>query len=462
VRLLLRGESASALVVPTLIAAQFAGPFMFSGVAVALPAMGVELNAGATSLGLVETLFLAGSVALLLPVGRLADASDKRTLYKLGTAAFAVTSLAIALFSSIAPILVLRFLQGATSSVVAATGPALIAELVPRERRGAAYGLMIGAVYAGLTLGPVAAGFLIDYWGWRAVFWAGGALILAGYVVIAPLLRSTWKRPPPGAVHLPSSALAIAAMLLLAIGCSTLRTGWFGAVTAAAGIVLSALFVVWQRRLEEPLLNVDVLMRNVVLRDALLVQLLIYTQAFCSVFMLSIYMQVVLGIAAKISGQVLAVGSLLMALIAPLAGALADRYRAAAVASLGVGIAFASAVLAVALDERSGLVFVAVMLAVQGIGFAFFSSPNMTTVMNAVPPTRTAIASALSAQARTLGMMAGMLVTAAAISIHIGDAPLERDPLAFVQTMTSSFVVLAAISLAALALSVASFRRAPS
>jgi MFS family permease len=211
--------------------------------------------------------------------------------------------------------------------------------------------------------------------------------------------------------------------------------------------------------LKEPLLNVEVLMRNTVLGKALLVQLLLYTQAFCSVFMVSIYMQVVLGQSAKTAGQILAIGSLLMALIAPLAGAFSDRYRANRVAGVGVAIAFASALLAIALDEGSGLIYVALMLAVQGVGFAFFSSPNMTLIMNAVPAQRRSIASALAAQARTLGMLAGMLITAAVISLYIGDEPLDRDPLLFARAMRMSFVILAAVSLVALAISALSSRR---
>jgi MFS family permease len=446
----------SRLLVPAIIASQFAGPFMFSGVAVALPGMGTDLGAGATALGLVETLFLAGSVALLLPIGRLADASDKATIYKLGLASFGVSSLAVAFFSSMPVILLLRFLQGVTASATAATAPAIIADLVPPERRGAAYGMMIAAVYAGLTLGPVCAGFLVDHWGWRAVFWAGGALVVLGYFAIQLLLPSAWRRPVPRAVHVPSTLLVVAAMLLLALGCSTLRVPLLGYGGMAAGLALTAAFILLQRRVAQPLLNIEVLMRNTVLSAALLVQLLLYTQAFCSVFMVSIFMQVVLGESARTAGQVLAIGSLLMALIAPLAGALSDKYRAVFVSTIGVGIAFASALFALTLDQDAGLIHVAAMLAVQGIGFAFFSSPNMTTIMNAVPANRRSIASALAAQARSLGMLAGMLVTAASVSLYIGNQALERDPLLFVRTMTSAFLVLAALSLAALALSVRS------
>jgi hypothetical protein len=73
--------------------------------------------------------------------------------------------------------------------------------------------------------------------------------------------------------------------------------------------------------------------------------------------------------------------------------------------------------------------------------------------MNAVPAQRRSIASALAAQARSLGMMTGMLLTAAVISIYIGDQPVDREPLLFLRTMSTSFIVLAAISLAALLLS---------
>ncbi|MCP5046777.1 MAG: MFS transporter [bacterium] len=158
------------LLVWTIVASQFTPAFMFSGVAVALPAMGTDLDAGATSLGLVETLYLAGSVAFLLPIGRLADASDKNTLYKFGLLSFGVSSILIGLLSSMPAILVIRFLQGVTSAIFSATGPAILADIVPAEQRGKAYGSSMGAIYTGLTLGPIVAGFLIDLWGWRASF----------------------------------------------------------------------------------------------------------------------------------------------------------------------------------------------------------------------------------------------------------------------------------------------------
>ena len=225
---------------PAIAASQFAPPFMISGVAVALPALGADLGAGATALSLVETLFLAAAVALLLPFGRLGDAADKATLYKLGMAAFALSSIAVGLVSSVWAILALRLLQGACSAAVQAAGPALIADAVPPERRGRAYGITIGAVYAGLTLGPIFAGFLVELAGWRAVFLAGGVVVLLLLAPIHFMLPAAWRRPAPRAVHVPSTVLVSAAMLVLVGGAATLRDGAIGYGAMALGLALLA------------------------------------------------------------------------------------------------------------------------------------------------------------------------------------------------------------------------------
>jgi MFS family permease len=450
-----RQAMAGPLLVPMIAASQFAPPFMISGVAVALPAIGTDLGAGATSLGLVESLFLAGSVAFLLPAGRLADAGDKRSLYKLGLLAFAASSLLLGLVSSVPLILFLRFVQGAISALVAVSAPALLTDLVPPERRGRAFGGMIGSIYAGLTLGPICAGFLIELWGWRAVFLAGGGALVLVYSLTQAVLPSSWRRPALRAVHGPSTLLVSAAALLLVLGAASLGAGWPGYAILAAGIVAAVLFIAWQRPLEQPLLDLELLTRNATLRNALLAQSLLYTNAFCSVFLLSIYMQVVLGRSANTSGQVLAVGTVLMAAVAPVAGLLADRYRAQLVAGCGVAVVLLCPLLALALDARSALAHVAALLAVQGVGFALFSTPNMKIAINSVPASYASLASALSGTARSLGMLAGMFIAAVLVSLNLGNEPVHRDPARFLDIMQGAFLVLAVLTLVALAVSFA-------
>ena len=445
------------LLVPALAAAQFAPPFMISGVAVALPALGADLSAGAVSLSLVETLFLAASVALLLPAGRLGDATDKAALYKTGMAVFAAASILVGFMGSIGGVLLLRFVQGVGSAAVQASGTAIIADAVPPERRGRAFGITIGSIYAGLTFGPICAGFLVELWGWRSVFVVGGVLMLVLLVPAHLLLKAKRLPVAKGAVHGPSTLLVIAAMLALVGGAASLREGMAGYAGVGLGLALLAGFVFFQNRIERPLLNVRILLENRVLGGALLVQWLLYCNAFGTVFLLSLYMQNVLGHEPGTAGEVLAVGTLLMAVIAPAAGALSDRLSPAALASAGVAVALAAVVLASFLGAGSSLVAVGAVLAVQGVGFAFFSSPNMTMIMNAVPRERSSIAAALTAGARQLGMVSGMLIVGALVSLEIGHAPVGADPARYLATMRHAFWILSAVT--ALALLVGVSRR---
>jgi MFS family permease len=443
-------QRAHPLLVPALAAAQFAPPFMISGVAVALPALGAELSAGAVALSLVETLFLAASVALLLPAGRLGDAADKAALYKGGMAAFAAASILTGFAGSVGSVLLLRFVQGIASAAVQASGAAIIADAVPPHRRGRAFGITIGSIYAGLTLGPICAGFLVEMWGWRSVFVAGGAVALLLLVPAHLLLRARWTLSGGRAVHLPSTALVTVAMLALVGGAASLREGAMGYAGVALGLALLASFVFLQTRIAAPLLNVRILVDNRVLGTALLVQWLLYCNAFGTVFLLSLYMQSVLGHGPHTAGEVLAVGTLLMAAIAPAAGALSDRVRPASIAAAGVAVALVAVVMATFLGAGSHLLAVGAVLAVQGVGFAFFSSPNMALVMNAVPRERSGIAAALSASARSLGMVSGMLIVGALVSIKIGHAPVGADPARYVATMQLAFWILAAVTALAL------------
>lgn len=452
------GESRS--LVWSIIGVQFIVPFMVSGVTVTLPAIGAETGSGATSLGLFETLFLAGSVAVLLPAGRLADATDKATIYKLGLTAFGITTILVGLLSSMPAMLAVRFLQGAASALVSVAGPALLAECVPREHRGRFFGAMTASIYTGLTLGPIVAGLLVEAWGWRAVFAIGGIILIAARLLTQFVLRSKWRTPAPGAVHLPSTALVAASMLLFVSGTAYLSSGIIGYAVLVAGVVLGLLFVRIQRRLPQPLVDVNGLIQNLSLRTALLVRGMIYTNTIGTAFLLTLYLQSVLGHGAALSGQVLGVGSVLMAVVAPFSGALSDRYRPGPIAIAGVAlIAVGGFVFASLSLEHSSLYWIATAVAIQGIGFAVFSSPNQTIIMNSVPPEQTSSAAALISAIRFLGMLAGMTLVVSLMSLYLGNEQVNQAPARFMQTMTTAFWILALLTSVAVVVGAVSERR---
>lgn len=452
-------QSHSPVLVWTIVASQFTPPFMFSGVAVALPTLGADLSAGAVALGLMETLFLGGGLAFLLPIGRLADVTDKRTLYKYGLLAFGMSSLMLATLSWMPLMLLLRFCQGITSAIFATTGPAILADVVPPAKRGRVYGASLGVVYAGLTLGPVVAGLIIPQFGWRGVFLCGALMLLCGFALTHSLLPSSWRNPDRLTVHIPSASWMASAVLLFVASSATIRTLWVGIAFFGLGVGATFRFVRLQLQLTVPFLDLRALHVHHVLRDALMTQLLLYLNAFASIFLLSLYTQVTLGCSPQQSGQVLATGTVLMAAMAPLAGRMADRIHPTVLSSIGCTVVFVSACMATQFRDTTDIKYVIAMLAVQGLGFALFSSPNMTTIMGSVPPQSVSLASALGAKARSIGMVSGMLVTGLMFSLHYGHEPVATHPERLVDTLLPIYWVLTGTSALAVVFSLWTLRK---
>lgn len=440
------------------VASNFGPPFLFSGVAVALPELGRELGASATQLGLVETLFLCASLAWLLPSGRLADVSDKRTWYVVAMAAFSLLSAAIAATSSIEIVLGLRVLQGAAAATYAATGFAVLAELTPPERRGRVFGAAIGVTYAGLACGPLVAGNLVAWFGWRGVFVFGAAAILACALVVLARLPRRWQRPtelPPWG----SCALLVVAAGCGAAGSATMHRPMVAAPSFSAAVLAAVAFVRLQLTSPRPLLDVRSLVANRPLRSALLVQLLLYGNAFCTTFLLSLWLQGVRGRSADDAGMLLALGSVAMVLAAPLAGRLTDRVGPDRVAAVGTAAVFASSCCGLWLDVDAPESLAVIALGLQAAGFGAFSTPNTARILGSLPRSQSGLASSLAAVARSIGMVAGMLVTNSAIAIACGDGAAKEQAVGIAAAVRAVYAVLCGTSLVALLGSLAMLRR---
>ena len=423
---------------------QFAFAFMFSGVAVTLPAMGTEFAAGGVALGLVETLYMGTSAALLLPAGKLADATDKNTLFKVGLLVFTVSALAIGFMPSISTIIGLRFVQGAGSALLAATGMAILTDYVPPERRGQAYGISIGAIYVGLGAGPLIAGLITEHFGWRWVYFVSFVPLLGCYVWTHISLKSQW-RAPRAPIDIRSSAIIAAAVMALIFGSAILGQSLLGYGLIALGLGLGVVFFATVEKSKNPLLNLSEVRANRQFSAALVTQFLVYSAALSTYFLFSIYLQAVRGFGAETAGFFLVVGPVLMAVIAPISGRLADRYPPHLLAGSGVGCVLASTVLAARIEADTSLAYVLVILAVQGVGYALFSSPNMAIIMNSVTRDKISVASALAAKMRALGMVFSMIIVTVILSLQIGtDAVVTRQS-EFVTVMVLSYVVFAGL-----------------
>ena len=433
------------LLIALIALSQFASAFMHAIVGVPLPTMARELGASGLELSLLDTVFLGAAAALLLPIGRFADVTDKNSLFKWGLAGLAIATFAIGLQPTMGLIIACRFLQAVAASFVIATSMAIVADIAPRDQIGRMVGLAIAATYIGLATGPYFAGLVTTHLGWRWVFFLAAIPPLASYALSRFTLPSRW-RPPTAPVNVVNSALLAAAIATLIAASATIGRGAVGYILFAVAAVFVAVYVAAERRSANPLLRFGAIVANRRLSQALLVQFLVYCGTVGTSFLLSIYLQVIRGHTPEGAGEILIVGPIVMAVFAPLGGRLADRFPPHFITFLGGTFILCQTVLAAFLDAGSSLVLILAVMVFQGLGFAFFSAPNISNIMTSVPAADRGMASALSAEMRSLGMMVSMAIVTVLISVRLGTAAISSVPERFLSVMTLVFIAFSVLT----------------
>lgn len=433
---------------------QFAMPFMFSGVGITLPVMGAELHASAVLLGLVETVYLGAATAFLLPIGRWADLTDKNTIFKWGILLFTIFTLLLGFISSMPLFIVIRGLQGAAAALVVSTNMAIIASEVSKENIGKAMGFSIGAVYAGLAAGPFFGGVITEQFGWRWIYFLGFFPLMLAYGMSMLTIPSQWKKSTETFDWLGSIIITSAVISLIA-GSAILNKGVYGYLLIGIGLIFCYLFLKVEEHSTSPLINIKKIKQNATLLKALLVQLLVYSAAFSMTFLFSIYLQTIKGLTPQITGSILMIAPILMAIFAPIFGRFSDTYAPHKIAAGGVFFTTIAVILCTFITASSPLWVLYLVLVLSGIGFAMFSSPNMLIIMNSVNRELYSIASSLAAGMRTMGMVLSMVIVTVVLAVKMGDMPVSKETAhTFVDVMQISFLLFAILSIFSLILAI--------
>ncbi|AMV71390.1 MFS transporter [Desulfuromonas carbonis] len=432
-------RSATLLVVCT---AHFLMPFMMSAVGVALPAIGREFAASARQLGLVETTYVLSASIFLLTMGRLGDIHGRRRVFQNGIALFTLAGGLLSQAWSIESLIAFRFLQGMGGAMVMSTSLAIVVSVFPGAERGKALGIAVAAVYAGISCGPLIGGTLVAAFGWRAIFYCSVPLGLAAFLVTLRKLRGEWAEAKGEPFDWRGSLVYAAGILLLISGASNLEQGYWAWGLLGLGVIVLALFVALERRCPFPLLNITLLTGNRVFALSNLAALFNYAATFGVTFFLSLYLQYVKGFDPRQAGLILILQPVTQSLLSPACGRLSDRIPAPWVATAGMALCAAGLGLAASVSASSPLGLILALLTLLGLGFALFSSPNMSVILGAVAPRYLGVATGLSASMRTLGMMTSMTIITIIFSVLMGDRPIAAETLPdFLRSMRSALLV---------------------
>lgn len=425
--------------------ASFLTPFMGSSVNVALPAVGREFGLGAMGLSWVATSYLLAAAMLLVPFGKVADRRGRTRVFLAGMAIYTVASLLCALSASAGQLIAARVLQGVGGAMVFGTSVAILTGAFPPTERGRVLGINVAAVYLGLSLGPFLGGLLTEHFGWRSVFVVN---VAAGTLtaVVALFNLPADARPSPGRFDWGGAALYCIGLAAIVSGFSRLPR-LPGVALLATGTLAMVLFVRRERALDDPVLDVRLFSHNRVFAFSNLAALINYAATYAVGFLLSLYLQNVRGLGAQAAGTLLVVQPIVQAAVSPFAGRVSDRIPPRTIASTGMAVIVCGLAVLSFLDGSTPMRWVAACLAVLGVGFGLFSSPNTSAVMGAVERNQYGVASATLATMRMTGQAFSMGIAMLVFALAAGTAP-RSTPGLFLAGIRACFAVFAALCLA--------------
>ena len=422
----------------------FLTAFMGSSVTIAVPSIGRTMHQGIENSSWVVTCFIIASVAFLLPAGAVAERYGRKKVFIWGMVFFTILSFACIFAENIWMLIFLRTLQGVSATCLYSTSLAILTAVFNKGKRGQVIGLNTSSVYIGLTIGPLLGGFLTHRVGWQGIFWfttlTGLFILLIGvrHIVDRQTIDMSKKYDAKGAL------LCIFSLSSLAYGLSALSNGMFPAIFAVVGAVLLLLFIKHELYAENSFLDLS-LFKNKHFATGNVAALISYSATFAVGFLLSVYLQEVQGLDPEKSGTILLAQPVMMAIVAPMAGKLSDHYRPRLLASIGMGITASVLAVFVFLDNNTSGVLIFLLLAILGVGFAFFSSPNANVVMGSVDMAHYSASASLLATMRMLGNMASMAI----VMLIFGIFSVSGDILIAVKI---SFAVFALLCLGAIRL----------
>jgi len=412
-------------------------------VTVALPSIREDLGASLQQLEWTVNAYTLAFAVTLIPGAALGDRFGRKRTFLAGLALFTGSSAAAALAPGAAELVAARAAQGIGGAIVAPLTLTLLAEAFPPNRRGAALGIWSGISGLGVALGPLVGGAVVDGLSWQWIFWINVPLGLALLPLAAGFLRES--HGPATRLDLPGVALVSTGLFGLVYGLVRGQgDGWTSPIivaSLAAGVLLLAAFVGHERRTTEPMLPLD-LFRKRAFAVTNGISFFMYFGTFGSIFLITQFVQQVMGYAPFDAGVRMLVWTGATAITSPIAGILAERRGPRALMALGLalqGVALAWLASAVGVDSTNSQLWLP--FAIAGVGMGLVFAPSASALLSVVAPQRAGQASGTNNAIREVGGVFGVAV----MSTIFAGAGGFTSPQAFVDGFVPALWVGAAV-----------------
>src|SRR3954465_7203405 len=374
---------------------------------VALPSIQRSLHTTLSNLEWTVNAYTLTFGVLLVTGGRAGDIFGRRRMFLFGVMLFAASSAAIGLAPTDSLLIAGRAVQGIGAAFMMPGTLSIISNTFPPEERGKAIGTWAGVSALALAIGPVVGGALTEYVSWRAIFFLNLPVAIGAVAVTLFAAHESRDETVARTVDIPGIAtlsIGLTALVLALVEGNS--WGWGSGrivallVTALVGL---AAFAVVERRVSEvPMVDFN-FFRSRTFVGANGVGFIVSFSMLAMFFFLALYMQNILGYSALQAGVRFLPSTLVIMVVAPLSGRLADRIGPRPLIATGLTLTSFALFLLTRIDVHTsyGLLLPAFMIMGAGIGLTM--SPMSTAAMNSVNPDKAGVASGTLSMNRMLG-----------------------------------------------------------
>jgi EmrB/QacA subfamily drug resistance transporter len=358
--------------------------------------------------------YLVATAAILLTAGRLADMMGRKIIWIVGLIVFTASSATCGIAPSLIFLIASRTVQGLGGALLMAVSPAMLTSAFPANERGRALGLNAVIVSLGVSVGPTLGGFLSSI-SWRFIFYVNVPIGIIGFILTLIVLKEKIKRSPGRFDPWGAALLAIGLACVTAALSFGVELGWTSPtilILLGIGIVALIILPFVELRVPNPVIVLS-LLKNRVFTSSILSLILSFLALFAVSFMMPFYLEQLRHFPTEIAGLLLTPLPLMIAILAPISGSLADRIGTRWLASAGLAIACVGLVCISFMNEHTSIWGIIWPLLITGIGQSLFQSPNNSALMGSASRNMQGSASGFLATGRVFGQSVSIALAGA-------------------------------------------------
>jgi EmrB/QacA subfamily drug resistance transporter len=408
---------------------------------VALPTLTVTFNTSLTTIQWVLLIYDLLLIGTVITVGRLGDLFGRRRFYASGFLVFVLSSALCGFAQTAGQIILFRGLQALGGAMISANGRAIASIAFPASERGKAMGFASMAFHVGFLTGPTLGGFLIDTIGWRWIFFINLPIGIWGAFLALKLLEESKEDVKGTSVDLPGAILLMLTCSLFIFAMNEIpHVGWrdplvSGMLTLSA--LALALFVFVELRSAMPILSFSLFRIRLFTTSMLSLVFITSTQSAIS-FLMPFYLQDVLRFSPTQMGWIIIANSVVIVMVAPLAGWLSDRMGSRLLCTIGSGIIVIGQYFIASLSIDASIPRIILPLLLIGFGWAIFNSPNQSAIMGSVPRDKLGTASGMNTTTARTGGAMGVALSATLFTYGLAAAGMTRAQIESPQSWSDS------------------------